>query len=282
MKNNSNITVIIPVHEVSDPNFINYLDQALGSIENNTVKPEELIIIRCGCGDVKDVLNGFNFGKYSYPIRVVENTSTKDFPTQINQAAKEVKTKFFSILEFDDEFSKTWIDNAVQHISAYPEFKLFLPIIADYTFNNKKEVVYAGYSNEVLWASEFSKQMGVMDMECLLDYPNFSIDGMVVDKEAFLESGGLKKNLKLTFSYEFLLRFVNDAYNSCMVIPKIGYKHLNMREGSLFWLYKNSDDPSIALAYKEAEFWIKTAKKEYYYKEDRKIHFVETLEHAED
>ena len=24
-----------------------------------------------------------------------------------------------------------------------------------------------------------------------------------------------------------------------MTIPKIGYKHLNMREGSIFWNYKN-------------------------------------------
>ena len=54
-----------------------------------------------------------------------------------------------------------------------------------------------------------------------------------------------------------------------MTIPKVGYKHVNMREGSLFYNYKNH--PSFALQGNAGPFWLETAKKEYFFTEDREI-----------
>jgi hypothetical protein len=58
-----------------------------------------------------------------------------------------------------------------------------------------------------------------------------------------------------------------------MGIPKIGYKHVNFRENSLFWLYKNDD--KLKLTDKEVRFWIDTAKKEFFFKNKRDITYVE-------
>jgi hypothetical protein len=55
-----------------------------------------------------------------------------------------------------------------------------------------------------------------------------------------------------------------------MTIPKFGYKHTNMREGSIFWNYKNGGDRMID---DEVKFWVQTAKKEYFFKEDRTIKY---------
>ena len=87
---------------------------------------------------------------------------------------------------------------------------------------------------------------------------------MIVKKDTFLENGGLKSNMKLTFTYEFLLRM---SYLSIpiMVIPKLGYKHTNNREGSLFVEYKSTIDVL------ESKFWVNKAKKEYFFTEDREI-----------
>ena len=84
---------------------------------------------------------------------------------------------------------------------------------------------------------------------------------MVIKKSTVKEFGGFKSNLKLTFVYEFLLRM---TYNSVkiMTIPKIGYKHTNLREQSLFWDYKNSESK---LDEKEVKFWVESAKKEYFF-----------------
>jgi hypothetical protein len=55
-----------------------------------------------------------------------------------------------------------------------------------------------------------------------------------------------------------------------MTIPKIGYKHVNFREGSIFWNYKNGQE---ILTDDEVKFWIQTAKKEYFFTEDRTIKY---------
>ena len=92
---------------------------------------------------------------------------------------------------------------------------------------------------------------------------------MVIKKSAIESFGGFKTNFKLTFVYEFLLRL---TFNSVKVltIPKIGYKHINLREGSIFWNYKYGSD---ILSEDEVRFWIDSAKKEYFFKDERPLKF---------
>ena len=58
-----------------------------------------------------------------------------------------------------------------------------------------------------------------------------------------------------------------------MTIPRIGYKHINLREGSLFWNYKN--DEKTLLTEKEVKFWMETAKKEFFFKNKRDVTYTE-------
>jgi hypothetical protein len=46
-----------------------------------------------------------------------------------------------------------------------------------------------------------------------------------------------------------------------------------MRESSLFWSYKNGNN---VLTDNEVKFWIDTAKKEYFFTNDRDIKYEET------
>jgi hypothetical protein len=65
------------------------------------------------------------------------------------------------------------------------------------------------------------------------------------------------------------LRMTNNSVK-IMSIPKIGYKHINLREGSIFWNYKNGDDN---LTDEEVRFWVESAKKEYFFINDRAIKY---------
>jgi hypothetical protein len=87
-------------------------------------------------------------------------------------------------------------------------------------------------------------------------------------KETYQSYGGFKSNIKLTFIYEFLLRM---SYKSCkiMTIPKFGYKHVNQREGSLFYNYRQSINPV------EANWWLNKAKSEFYHENDRELSYTE-------
>jgi len=111
--------------------------------------------------------------------------------------------------------------------------------------------------------------MGFLTNETLHDFQNFQTSGMVIKKSTITEFGGLKSNFKLTFVYEFLLRL---TFNSVriMTIPKIGYKHVNLREGSIFWNYKYGSD---ILSENEVKFWIESAKKEYFFKDERPLNY---------
>jgi len=154
MKTNIDLTVVIPVHSVADPNFNELMNAALMSIENNDIHPEKVMIVRCGCGDVKEVINNMDTSKYTFNLEVVENTTGKQFQNQINFAASLVNTKYFSFLEFDDEFSVTWLNNVKTYTEAYPDMDMFIPIITDVTTENK----FLGLTNEAAWAFNFSEK----------------------------------------------------------------------------------------------------------------------------
>ncbi len=269
----TNLTVIIPVHSVENvgtQKFDDLFDIAVSSINRNDVKPEEVLIVTCNCPEVVAKMESIDFSAYKdLNFRVITNDFESDYQSQINFAAKEVKTEYMSILEFDDEISKTWYKNVDEYIKAYSDVDMFLPIVNDVTQTNE----FIGFSNEAVWAYNFTESLGNLDLDVLLEYPNISLCGMVIRTSVYNEIKGLKQ-IKLTFNYEFLLRFHKNGYKS-MVIPKIGYKHLNMREGSLFWLYKNSEAIEYKIDPKEALFWMDAAKKEYLFNEDRNIIYEE-------
>ena len=269
----SNISVIIPIHTVID--LDQYLPKALESVTKNTVQPDEILIVRCTCPEVTEFLSGYDFGDMKKKIRIVETKKTKEFAHMVNSAVEEVKTDYFSILEFDDEYSSIWFKNAVKYIKAYPDVDVFLSHVID--VNEKNEFV--GTTNEVTWSLGFVQGMtpeesfsnlGFLDLEALKTFPNFQLSGAVIKKATFEDIGGIKNNVKLSFVYEFLLRMTYNGYK-VMTIPKSGYKHMNMRPYSLFWRYRNDD--RYKLSQDEGKFWMQTAMKEYFFNFDREIKY---------
>ena len=256
----NNITVIIPIHKVQE-NLDKYLKNALLSVEQQTLKPSEILIVRSKDKKLKTFLDDFDFGGVKDKIRVIENKSKdSSFQNQLNFGVDNVETEYFTFLEYDDELSKIWLNSANTYINAFPEVGAFLPIV----FESDEKGNFLSFTNENVWVKGVSSEMGLLDNETLVKMQNFNFDGMVVKKSVYQECGGLKTNMKLTFTYEFLLRLTYQDI-PVMVIPKLGYKHLNNREGSLFVEYKNTIDVL------ESKFWVNKAKKEYFFTEDREI-----------
>ena len=113
-------------------------------------------------------------------------------------------------------------------------------------------------TNETVWAQQFvgeNGEMGYLNAKALQQYTDFKLSGAIIKKSEFQNLGGYKSNIKLTFMYEFLLRALN---NACKIfsMPKIGYKHLATRQGSLFDGYLKT------MPANERKFWFETANKE--------------------
>jgi hypothetical protein len=111
--------------------------------------------------------------------------------------------------------------------------------------------------------------MGYLTNETLQTFQNFQTSGMVFKKEMYERVGKMKSNIKLTFGYELFLRMTHNSAK-ILTIPKIGYKHMNLREGSIFWNYKNGAN---SMDSEEARFWIESAKKECFFTTQRDINY---------
>lgn len=244
------LTVIIPVINMDDTNNQELLKRAINSIDDSSI----LIV-----GQEKDIEIIEKMGLET-PIRVYANKSNDySYATQVNLGVREVKTTYFSILEYDDHYSPIWFNNVAEYMkNDVEDIFAFMPL------TEVIDVQYGpiGYANEAVWASSFSEEIGFYDLQCLDDYLNFNTSGTVFKTQDFINLGLLKTSMKLTFWYEFMLRAIYKG-KKFFVIPKIGYYHYVGREDSLSSFYANN------MSEKEGNWWIDIAKKEYFFPHDR-------------
>ena len=263
-----NISVIIPVHEYSEK-IQSYLDKAIESVlkqENVAELPQILIVApQAVLNEVVPKISAETRPNVSFII----NEGNTDYQAQVNLAVESVTTDYFSVLEFDDEYGTTYFRNAIKYTQSYPEIDVLLTMMIEVNEQNQGIKL----TNETVWAQQFvgeNGEMGYLNVNALKQYTDFKLSGAVIKKSEFINLGKYKSNIKLTFMYEFLLRALN---NACKVysMPKIGYKHLATREGSLFDSYLKS------MPIDERKFWFETATKESNFINDRPIDLSRVL-----
>ena len=259
-----NITTIIPVHKF-DKEIGEYLKKALESIkkqeEIDNLPQVILVYPREFDAELKVFMKEF-LGT-NLPILYIKNDGNRDYQSQVNLAVESVVTDYFSVLEFDDEYGNTFFKNGMKYVTAFPEIDMFLTMMIE--VNDANEGIKL--TNETVWAQQFigeNGEMGYLNLNALKQYTDFKLSGAIIKKSEFENLGKYKTNIRLTFMYELLLRALN---NGCKVytIPKIGYKHLATRKGSLFNSYQET------MSMKERKFWFDTAVKESNFSKDREI-----------
>jgi hypothetical protein len=146
-----------------------------------------------------------------------------------------------------------------KYTAAKPDVSVFMFLEDISDFGTKK---FVSFGNEAAWASSFSNEIGYIDNDCLQNFFDFYLTGSLFNKDDWEEVGGLKKSMKVTFWYEWMLRLTSKG-RKIFVIPKIGYNHRLGRKGSLTEIYK------AEVGAKETQWWFDRAKIESVYKEDR-------------
>lgn len=242
-------TVIIPIIDLETEELVNLAKEAYKSVPKTT----KVIVVGS-----ETALNTFDVtGKNLTKTVCPDNNG---YCHQVNFALNNVDTKYFSILEFDDKFTKTWFDNIEKHIK-YMDKDMFAYFPLTELFDDSlKQTV--GYANEAFLATSFSEKVGFMDLNSLTDYFGFNVSGAIFNTDEFKKLGGLKESMKLTFWYEFLLRALYKD-KKIYVIPKVGCIHLINRIGSITYKYNEE------MSEDEADWWVDTAKKEYFFTNDR-------------
>lgn len=254
-----NITVILPVHRIEDSYRV-MLDNAIKSVEQFHEDVKLMIVcppsVKSELTNISEVLE----------VNVVTNNSKTDFCSQVNLGIEKCDTEWFSILEIDDEYKPIWLKSTNEYVKTYTDVDVFLPVVKDINTDGN----FVSFTNESTWAYGFTEKQGVLDNEVLLDFQNYQISGGLYRTQVIKDNGSLKENIKLTFGYEFLLRLTHNNIK-VMTVPRVGYQHLNFREDSLFWSYKNDDTNKVSED--EAKFWLETAKKEFFFKNKRDVNY---------
>lgn len=258
-----NITIILPIHKM-DELYKEMLTHAVDSIQDfhNDVK----LMIVCPT-DVKNEIDNFDLGQ-KLEIKYNVHTGETDFCSQINRGIDNCDTEWFSILEIDDVYKPIWLKSINEYVKIYPDVDIFLPIVKDINPDGK----FTSFTNESAWAYGFTDMQGYIDNEVLLEFQNYQTSGGLYRTKVVKENGSFKENIKLTFTYEFFLRMTHNGVR-IMTVPRVGYQHVNFRENSLFWNYKN-DEKSL-LSEKEVKFWLEAARKEFFFKNKRDITYTE-------
>lgn len=263
MENKLSLSVILPIKSSKAKDFDEYFKKAIDSVISQQVEIEELLIVHTQEESLVSFLKSYDFGKLK--VNLLEWTGEANYCSQVNHGISNAKGEWVSLFEFDDEYSGIWFKNVKKYVEHYPEVQMFLPVVVEVD----EKGIFAGFTNEATFAANFTQEIGFLTNETLQDYQNFQTAGCVFKKSLIDDFGGFKSSIKLTFIYEFLLRLTYNSV-SIMTIPKLGYKHVNLREGSIFWNYKYGESKMIE---DEVKFWLQTAKKEYFFTDDRVIKY---------
>lgn len=268
-----NTTVIIPIHEYNDK-ISTLLDHAIESVlkQDKIAELPQILVVYASA--IETQIIGFQqslLRKYQNTVDILflKNEGKTDYQSQVNFGVEVVTTPYFSVLEFDDEYSVTYFSIVDKHIKSYPEIDVFLSMMIEVNEQN----LGVKLTNETVWAQQFvgeNGEMGYLNLNALKQYTDFKMSGAIIKKSEFINIGKFKSNVKLTFMYEFLLRALN---NACKIytIPKIGYKHFATRENSMF------DDYQKNMSHIERRFWFETAVKEANFTNDRVIDMSKML-----
>lgn len=251
---NKNITIIIPVHEYND-----YIRNAIKSIEEQKNNQYDVLIVSA---NKKPLIKKI---KSITSFKLIVKDGNTDYVSMVNEGVLNTKTDYFTILEYDDILYPNFIDNFYKYQKEF-EFDMALHICKEMVLIEEKGEVLNAIKNEFVWAMGRTTNVGYWDFENVEKSNNYYSANAIYKKSAYVESGGLKSNIKLWFNYEFGLRFLNLGYK-IFVIPKMMSEHHINREGSYL------DNCSKNMQADEQKFYLNTAKKEYMFTEDREINY---------
>ncbi len=152
----------------------------------------------------------------------------------------------------------------MKHINALPDVGMFLPFTIEV---DDKTQTLVQIVNQAIWSKSYVGENGVLgylNTRSLGEFSFYTIGGSVIKKSEYEAVGGLKSNIKLAFTYEFILRFLENG-NKIYSMAHFGYRHIINRTGSLFNNY------GATMPMNERRFWFETAKKECHFFNDRTI-----------
>jgi glycosyltransferase involved in cell wall biosynthesis len=205
---NLDITVIIPAY-----NMEKYIISTLESVKNQTIPPNEVIIINDGSFDNTQPLieNWLSTNKLKWKLI---NKVNGGLSSARNAGIQACKTKLLALLDSDDQYSPTFIEKALNAFQIVPDLTLF--------FANQRVIDESG---KKLFDWLENKAVKELKSTCLIDnlflleepilpglvFGNYiSCSASVFNTQDIVEIGGYDENVKAGEDTEFLMRLLDN------------------------------------------------------------------------
>ena len=152
-----NISVIIPIHEYND-NLSLLIDKAIESVVKQEGVDELPQVIIVAPQEVLNEITPKVFAETHPNTLFINNEGETNYQSQVNLAVESVTTDYFSVLEFDDEYSLTYFKNVNKYVKTYPDVDVFLTMMIEVNGQNQGIKL----TNETVWAQQFVGENGEM------------------------------------------------------------------------------------------------------------------------
>lgn len=256
------IVYIIPLHKKDERVF-----DAIASIPEGT---ESIIVCdaethkwfnKVGPKDIKE----------NSHVAILPHDGKATYPSLVNAGILWLSEKddvdYISILEFDD----TLLPNAHKIINEYAEdwddVEILTPLACVVKRNHEDKdakPVLIGIANEASMAPQVAEEFGYFDFNMMLRTNFIFVNGCYIKPSVFEDYGKFKENFELFYDYEWALRVV---YNGGIIrsIPKATHFHTLTEDGAF--------ETQTALPSTIRDNWLGTARREYFFEDDREIKF---------
>jgi len=255
-----------------------FSDEQINSLKSALDKPKLILRKQNAEGKLEEQVLETD-GKINY---FLTPSNSDSFPKIFNEGfnvASENEYEFFSVIEPNDVVGLNWYTQANIYAKENENVSMFFPII-----RNTVNGVFNGLLNEAPWAEGLAEEAGKIDLNLLNRFNCVVPTGSMLKISALKEYSEqrqdgkfypFKESMKISHYYEFLMRMVyNDVKAMC--IPRIGYEFKVKNNNEFKHVYCKIPQ-NIAqipaeqggITPNEGKFWMETAKKEYFFDEDR-------------
>jgi hypothetical protein len=110
-----NISVVLPIKSALAKNFDEYFLNAVSSVLKQKKEINELIVVHTAEENLVEKLKSFDFSGIT--VNLLQYDGEPNFCSQVNYGVENCNSEWFSILEFDDEYSPIWFDNVDKYLT---------------------------------------------------------------------------------------------------------------------------------------------------------------------
>jgi len=206
--NQLDITVIIPAY-----NMEKYILSTLESVKNQTISPNEVIIVNDGSFDKTQVLieEWLTVNKLNW---MLINKTNGGLSSARNAGINACKTKLIALLDSDDQYFPSFIENALKAFQQKADLTLFFANQRVVDENGNKlfdwleNKAIKGLNNTCLIEDIFLLKESIIPSLVLGNY--ISCSASVFNASHIIQSGGYDENIKAGEDTEFLMRLLDN------------------------------------------------------------------------